>query len=606
MHQSAKYIAENATFQAFINSYLREVHVGHWIVKEEWMKENRPAVLLTGDYILVFELPHQSISIAIEINYRSLVGRHQFGVSLKKCPKEKEWYKEDRLTLMIALIQELHLMDRSNDCREFISHYDELLLLLIESYQTMESYVENRMEDFERLYSENSRFIETEQSLLFGHWLHPTPKSRQGMANWQHLSFAPELAGSFQLHYFQVDCKIVNQSSILKESAEEIISKPLLKCLPQTSAGTCIIPMHPLQSQWLLQQEYVREAIEEGLIEDLGTMGSLYTATSSLRTVYNPEEDWMYKFSIPVKVTNSLRVNRHHELKAGVVMAGLMKKIPFQEKYPLFRIIDDPAYITVDFPNQRESGFEVIIRSNLFPKGKDKGISSVAAITQDPLPNSRSRLSNLVLKLADIESRSIEKVSLDWFKRYWSCAIDPLIRLYDEYGIALEAHQQNSILDVSSGYPESYYYRDNQGYYLSKSSEKELHSIEPALSKTPELFYEDSLIHDRFTYYLFMNQLFSIIYRFGSDRLIKEETLIEWSTKQLRSLENDLTGQGKVFVHTILNQEKLAYKANLLTRFHNVDELTTDLEQAVYTKIQNPFVLHFKEGEYAQALSLSF
>src|SRR5690606_13383798 len=141
-------------------------------------------------------------------------------------------------------------------------------------------------------------------------------------------------------------------------------------------------------------------------------------------------------------------------------------------------------------------------------------------------------LYQLIVKKAQMESRSLEHVSMDWFKAYWGCAIEPLIRLYDEYGIALEAHQQNSVLDVSSCYPKIYYYRDNQGYYLSKSHKQILLAQEPSLAESPELFYEDELIHERFTYYLLMNQLFSVINRFGADQLIEERTLLAWSAEQ--------------------------------------------------------------------------
>lgn len=330
-----------------------------------------------------------------------------------------------------------------------------------------------------------------------------------------------------------------------------------------------------------------------------GAMGAFYTATSSIRTVYSANEEMMYKFSIPVKITNSLRVNRKHELKAGIVMAQLMNKIDFLQKYSSFRMIDDPAYITVEFPNQEESGFEVIFRSNEFPQGKDEGICMLAALVQEPLQSEKSKLYQLILKISQSECRSVESVSLDWFEAYWKCAIEPALRLYDEYGIALEAHQQNSVLDISSDYPTTYYYRDNQGYYLSKKYKERLLAIEPTLYETEELFYEDTLIHDRFTYYLFMNQLFPLIARFGEDQLINEKVLLKWSMNQLQLLEKEFAGLGKEFVRNILKQEKLAFKANLLTRFHDVDELEAELEQAVYTKIPNPFVLHYEEAEYA-------
>ncbi|WP_253958103.1 IucA/IucC family protein [Metabacillus halosaccharovorans] len=367
-----------------------------------------------------------------------------------------------------------------------------------------------------------------------------------------------------------------------------------------------MIPIHPLQAQWLLQQDEVKKAMETGTIKDLGVLGPHFTATSSIRTVYCEKEDWMYKFSIPVKVTNSLRVNKKHELKAGVVMSRLLKKLPFLDKYPSFSIIEDPAYMTVDFSLKKESGFEVIMRSNRFKEGENKGISSIASIVQDPFPNQKSQLHHMILINVHREGRPMEDVSGDWFDKYWTCSIEPLIRLYDEHGIALEAHQQNSVLDVSTGYPEHYYYRDNQGYYLSSSRQKELLFMEPGLFETSELFYDDNLIQERFTYYLVVNQLFSVIYRFGADQLLTETALINMTVQKLHALKKDLTGQGKRFVHKLLYEEKLSHKANLLTRFHNVDELTAELEQAIYTKIANPLFVHRQEEKDAKILSYTF
>ncbi|WP_243432719.1 IucA/IucC family protein [Lysinibacillus sphaericus] len=606
MQQIAKQIAKNATFQAFMNCYIREVRSGHWVKKEEWIKEQRLSALITEAYILELELPRQNIRFAFGVEYKSLVGRQVFGASLKYCTKQKQWLVEDKLTILITLIQELHCTTKMDGCLKLSSHFDELILRIIESYQTMAHYIEKSFEG-DKQHRASNTFIEAEQSLLLGHWLHPTPKSRQGMADWQQTSFAPELQGSFQLHYFRVDRKMVNEASVLEISASEHIARSLIKSQPEfvKSENVCFIPVHPLQAQWLLQQQYVKKAIAEDLIKYEGALGAYYTATSSIRTVYNAQEEMMYKFSIPVKITNSLRVNRTHELKAGIAMARLMKKIDFLQKHSSFQMMNDPAYMTIEFPNQTESGFEVIFRSNIFPKGHDEGICMIATLVQEPLLEEKSKLCQLIMKIAQSEFRSLESVSLDWFKVYWTNAIEPLLRLYDEHGIALEAHQQNSLLNISSGYPTTYYYRDNQGYYLSKAYKDVLLSIEPSLHETEELFYEDALIHDRFTYYLFMNQLFPVIARFGADQLINENELLKWSMDQLHLLEKEFTGFGKIFVRNILKQEELAFKANLLTRFHDVDELEAELEQAVYTKIPNPFVIQFEEAEYAAATAFS-
>lgn len=603
MYQSAKQIAEFESFQVFINCYLKEIDKGNWVDTEDWIKHKSIPVTLTGKSVIEFELTNLSLTFALEVNYHSLTGRHLIGQVLKYCPVTHQWIIQDYLPFMITLIQDLDLTEQKNKCTD-LSHFDELTIRLIDSFQTMTTYIEARRRDAERLYSEDATFIETEQSLLFGHWMHPTPKSRQGMANWQHPSFAPELNASFLLHYFQVDRNLVEEASSLPMSASEMIQNSLERKGPALQLGNndCIIPVHPLQAQWLLQQDYIKEAMSHKLVKYLGAMGEPYLATSSIRTVYSEVEEWMYKFSIPVKVTNSLRVNQTHELIAGTIIYNLMKKLNYSKDY--FRFIEDPAYIKCKFPGREESGLELIIRSNKFLKGNDMNICSIAALVQTPLPGYHSKLHCIIDRLAKSESRSTKEVSIDWFQKYWRCSIEPLIRLYDEHGLALEAHQQNSLLDLSTGYPETYYYRDNQGYYLSKTHCETLFQLEPSLKGLPELFYEDALIQERFTYYLIQNQLFSIIHRFGQDSLISEESLVQWVREQLIQMELQLVSLGKQLVQKVLYSVTLPYKANLLTRLHDVDELLAENEQAVYTKVPNPFTCLKKEKDYEKPTTI--
>ncbi|WP_404346365.1 siderophore biosynthesis protein [Sutcliffiella horikoshii] len=604
MHNSAKSIAENASYQAFMNCYIREVGDVNWVKKNELMKLSKLPYILNGEEVLELVLPLQHIRLIIEVNYRSLVGKHKLGTIYKYHDKELVWIEEEPLNCMISCIQELNLQAKNNNCNEMTSHYDELILRLIDSYHTICTYIEKSTSKSNHKKVEEYSFLESEQSLLFGHWLHPTPKSRQGMATWQHDLYAPELKGFFQLHYFEVDQLILKERFFVEEDSS-LVKGEILKI---TGDGRYLFPMHPLQSQWLLQQEYVQKAMEDNLIKYIGPMGKAFSATSSIRTVYNKEDKWMYKFSIPVKVTNSMRVNKVHELEAGVVMAELFNKMDFLQKHKCFRVINDPISLSLNLPGKMENGFEVIMRSNPFQEGKGGGVHSIAALVQDPLPEEQSLLEKLIQTISRMHQISPEEASFQWFQKYWHCSVEPMIALYDEYGLALEAHQQNSLVDVSNSFPTHYYFRDNQGYYLSNSKRDELEKLVVNLKNAPELFYDEEIIQHRFTYYLFINHIFSIIYRMGEDGLITEDRLVNWMIKELQKLEKALSGEGKRFVHFILNSKVLPCKANLLTRFHDVDELLTDLEQAVYTSMPNPFYLMLsmnkKEKNYATASSV--
>ncbi|WP_231687668.1 IucA/IucC family protein [Bacillus sp. CHD6a] len=603
MH-SAKKVAEKASYEAFMNCYIREVGDENWVKKNDLLKLFKLPYIFNGEEVLELVLPLQQKRLLVEVNYRSLVGKHKLGRVYHFDDKESVWKEEEPLNCMISCIQELNLQAKNNNCHEMTSHYDELILRLIDSYHTICTYMEKSYFKNNDKRVEDYRFLESEQSLLFGHWLHPTPKSRQGMATWQHDLYAPELKGSFQLHFFEVDQSIVKERIYAGENSS-LIKDELLK---KTKEGKYLYPMHPLQSQWLLQQDYVQKAMKDKLLNYIGPMGDTFSATSSIRTVYNKDTNWMYKFSIPVKVTNSLRVNKVHELKAGVVMAELFDKIDFLQRNECFRVLNDPISFSLNIPGKKENGFEIILRSNPFKEGEGKGVHSIAALVQDPLPGEESLMGRLVRNIARTYQLNTEEASFQWFQKYWQCSVEPMISLYDEFGLALEAHQQNSLVDVSKGFPTHYFFRDNQGYYLSNSKKEKLQNLVVNLKNAPELFFDEEMIQHRFTYYLFINHVFSIIYRMGEDGLITEEKLVQWMIIELKNLKQSLSGEGKRFVDFILNNKVLPCKANLLTRFHDVDELLTDMEQAVYSSIPNPFYLMLsiekKEKHYATASSV--
>ncbi|MCV5434960.1 hypothetical protein OFN37_38240, partial [Escherichia coli] len=71
-----------------------------------------------------------------------------------------------------------------------------------------------------------------------------------------------------------------------------------------------------------------------------------------------------------------------------------------------------------------------------------------AGLVQDAIPGERTRLSNIIHRLADLESKSCEEVSLEWFRRYMNISLKPMVWMYLQYGVALEAHQQNSVVQL--------------------------------------------------------------------------------------------------------------------------------------------------------------
>lgn len=574
---SSRQIAETATFQSFANCYLKEVNPGVPVLHR--------TVGGSSDSI-EWSLPRQQVMLRVEVTSSSLCGPLHFGRAWARNVSDPSWRPIEPMSALHMLVQAAYRQDDAGQSDTLRGFELELLIRVLESYQQTALYLDKAQPAVDGI----GDFLEAEQSLVFGHWLHPTPKSRQGMTYWQQESYAPELRGQFRLQYFAAKMNQVRHASSRAAQAPDIVrSLSQLDAEDLDLAGDeCLLPMHPLQAEALLLDPRIQAMQQAGALRHLGQAGSFFSATSSVRTVYGADENWMLKFSLPVRITNSVRLNRRQELEAGVAMAKLIDRIGFRKRSANFRIIQDPAYITLDLPGQSESGFEVILRENPFARGKGQGVITLAALTADPLPQAPSRLERLLHTLASKQGDPLPDVCTAWFQRYLDCAVEPLIRLYDAYGIALEAHQQNSLLDISAGYPTISYYRDNQGFYLSERYRSLLSTYVPETETIPSLYFPQSEIRDRFAYYLIVNQVFSVISRMGHDGLCDEGTLLRMLRNHLEQCALAMTGAGRDFARHVLDLPTIASKANLTTRLFNVDELQCDHAPILYHPVPNP------------------
>ncbi len=74
-------------------------------------------------HVLELTLSNQNVRLAIEVKYKSFVGRHIFGHVLKYVFQTKEWKVEHALSVILMFIQELN----SQKGNSLSSSYDELL-----------------------------------------------------------------------------------------------------------------------------------------------------------------------------------------------------------------------------------------------------------------------------------------------------------------------------------------------------------------------------------------------------------------------------------------------------------------------------------------------
>jgi siderophore synthetase component len=597
-----KHIAEQATMQSFLNCYIRET-ANYKLIE----KKNAPDALASRlvdrqevKQIIDCELPSQGTHLFIPLKYWSITERHifSFPIYYSLSFDSNQLVELDYVKLTRLIINELNV--KTGAANSDLENHDELLLRVILSCKNIEQFIQVRDQDQDHLYDPDMSFIEAEQALLFGHLLHPTPKSRQGISEKDAPLYSPELKGQFQLHYFRVHSSIIKHGSALKDTAIQLVKEQLLED-PHVTSGFkrkycqtdeyALLPTHPWQAEFLMRKPKVQTLMEQGLIENVGREGRAFYPTSSVRTVYHPEETYMLKFSLNVKITNSVRVNKKMELERGVEVKRLLDgKIgeDLRNHHPYFKVICDPAFMTVHIEGEQESGFEVILRENPFYVHDAHNATPIAALCQDSIDGGTSRLAEIIKQLAEKEGRSTEEVSVDWFRLYLDRSLKPIMWLYFTYGIALEAHQQNSVIQLQDGYPDRFFYRDNQGYYFCESYYERLNQLLPGISEKSNTVCSDAIADERLRYYFYYNHLLGLVNAFGVGNLIDERKLLVEVKKVLEQIEGPAESSSQL-ITSLLTYEKLPCKANLLTRFHDMDELTGSLEtQSVYVDIDNP------------------
>jgi siderophore synthetase component len=545
-----------------------------------WVREN--GLARPDGPTLRIPLAASGTALLVPVHYWSATGWHRFGPpALEGSPHEAA--RADAVTVAALLGRESGHGDGA-----------ELVARVADSARRTADFITDRRARPSAA-PEADLFLTAEQSLLLGHPLHPTPKSREGLSEAEARSYSPELYGSFPLHWMAVDKSVLAAESAWTEQGRAVTAEQLTSRLagdlplPDNSAA---LPLHPWQARDLRHRAAVSALLDAGLLHDLGPHGDLWYPTSSVRTVHRPGAPAMLKLSLGLRITNSCRENLRKELHRGVevhrlLRAGLAEQ--WRAAHPRFDIVRDPAWLAVDTPDAGPvHGLDVMIRHNPFGPGDD-AVCIAALTTPRPWPGRvgmRSRLAVTVERLAARTGRPLTAVAAEWFLRYLDQVVRPVLWLDATAGIALEAHQQNTIVLLDpDGWPTGGRYRDNQGYYFRESHRERLEARLPGIGAHSDSFVSDDVTDERFAYYLGINNVLGLIGAFGAQRLADERVLLAVFRQFLASA----AGMGSPLPGQLLETPTLRCKANLLTRLHGLDELVGPVDtQSVYVTIANP------------------
>ncbi|MDP1847962.1 MAG: IucA/IucC family protein, partial [Solirubrobacteraceae bacterium] len=287
--------AVRAATEALLNCYMREYGGWHVVPAGEV-----PDLAQPGDtHLAVLPIAELHSTLLAGVRYLSPTSRHRF-----RLPAQLAVDGGEPRVASLATVAEL-LVRPLGACAGATGADPAALLARIDaSVGAVATFLAAREDEVDALWSAAPlSFLDSEQALLLGHMLHPTPKSRSEMSDAALRAFSPETAARFQLHWLAVQAGLVEHDSATGTPAPRL-AESLLRDDPAVDEAALdaalaglgervLIPAHPWELAHLREHDAVVGALlADGAIVDLGPLGRPVAATTSLRTVCHPDWPW--------------------------------------------------------------------------------------------------------------------------------------------------------------------------------------------------------------------------------------------------------------------------------------------------------------------------
>ena len=536
--------------------------------------------LMTFEGETAFSVPLSEGELIVPLNYFSKLGRHSYTGSFYLRAGEMD----ERISFESAVKKILNsLQTRDQD----------LFDRVFESLENINDILSARADELGQFCVSAPDFIESEQALFAGHAFHPAPKSRIGFTSVDAELYSPEAKSSFPLRWFFIKDELVYEkhSEVFTDTswAQQLFKSESSQDIPE---GFIPFPFHPWQAQKILGRTDVQEYLREEKILEATATTADWKPTSSLRSLYRASSPYMLKFSMDVKLTNSIRLMLLHELERGFQVQEMMvspKGQKFLSENPALEIMYEPAFIAL----KDKSGLPlketfVMARENQF-RMKDASHYMLAFMTQDHPSSGRSFIQNEIMKYAvTMTGKDIREAAKLWMNGFLHHAIKPFLMAQANYGLLLGAHQQNLIVAMKDHFPIGVTFRDCHGIGLSPlgydTFGKDVSSLRPENGNILDTRTGNYL----FSYYLIINSLFNVISSIGRYNFVSEDILIIETRRFFRSLLDSGVKDPSCLMY-LLESKSLKHKGNFFCSVKSINENTTDNPLSIYTDIKNPF-----------------
>ncbi|WP_266159006.1 IucA/IucC family protein [Dyella silvatica] len=572
-------LAQQQAIACWLNCYLREFALPRGQAEMDYRGHNVPVGLLQGGGRLVrIRFAQPGYLLCVRVGRVSQLGRCDYrSAPYLKSPGES-WRAADAHATTHFLLDRL-----APEC----GFNAELLAQSANSLSITRELLGLAEQAEERgLVSTSDALIHAEQSMIWGHAMHPTPKSREGVDLQEVLACSPEARIAFPLYWFRIDPRLLRTYGHDTHAT-----------LTRISGEPNLYPCHPWEVDRLLANPLLRKAHALGWIEPLGMLGTALLPTSSVRTMYHPELDYFLKLSIHVRLTNCVRKNAWYELESAVALTQLLNPVwsDVRTHVPGFEVLVEPAATTLDFSPvgddaaalcELTESFGMLYRDNVPALQRERYRPQVAGALFATDRHGISACQDILHRYIASHGGSYAHAVESWFEAYASLLLDGVWLAFFKHGAVLEPHLQNTMIGFDRGLPVRVWVRDLEGTKLVQELWPEQRLGELSERARASLHYPQDLGWKRVAYCALVNNLAEAIFHLcAADNAPRQHGLEArlWEIiAQIAQRWQQRFGQ-QPLLQGLLHGKAIPSKNNLRTRLFKRADRDSD-----YTDLPNP------------------
>ncbi len=567
--------AVDVAAQCFLNAMLRETN--------DWQYHASANDTRIG--FIQIPLVDQSY-LHIDVIYFSVTQHHQYAFPARRVFEQGEQQDLDFAQWVDCLLSRPTI--RGHLAPATLAQFRQHVLA---SHQHTWQAIVHR-QDWVTLRDHPLNFAQAEQALLVGHAFHPAPKSHHPFTESEARRYLPDYACRFPLQWFAVNKNHVKGKSLHLDLAQRLrrfAQQSAPQLLSHFTDDVWLLPMHPWQAKFLLSGPFCQDLQARGLLTDLGEAGLDWLPTSSCRSLYQPECNDMIKFSLSVRLTNSIRTLSVKEVERGILLAKLANTQDWQQiqmDFPHLQIMQEDAYAALcDDKGQIQAQSLIALRVNLLVKVPDQQTNVLVSLTQAAADGGDSLLACCIHRMSQRLNVTTSQAARHWLTAYCQQILLPLFKLQANYGLVLLAHQQNILVQMAQDLPTGLIYRDCQGSAYTELAAPWLQKIGHA---QPENQFSQAQLLRYFPYYLLVNSTLAVTAAMAQAGFASESELMDIVKQHLQGLRGSV--KDSRCLDYVLDASHWQCKGNFFCYLHDHNENTIVDPAIIYFDFVNPFV----------------